>query len=246
MSAPEISVVMPAHDEALLLESSVRDVAIGLESTGTPFEVVVVENGSRDATRDIAVRLTRDYREVRLESLPRADYGAALRAGILAATGSSVVVFDVDYYDLEFLHAAVNDLGAGPSAPVIVVGSKRAAGARDERPWYRRTVTAVLALLLRIGFGLRVSDTHGMKAMRRVPVEPVVRRCRSGRELFDTELVLRCERAGLGVAERPVTVRERRPSRTPIWRRIPRTLIGLVGLRIILWRDRPRSEQYGA
>jgi glycosyltransferase involved in cell wall biosynthesis len=234
VSAPELSIVMPAHDEALLLETSVRDVMSGL--AGTAFEVVVVENGSRDSTREIAERLTRESAAVRLESLPSADYGAAMRAGILAATGSLVVVFDVDYYDLAFLRDAVDRLDCGPDAPVIVVGSKRAAGARDERPWYRRTVTATLAWLLRLGFGLHVSDTHGMKAMRRAAVEPVVRQCRSARDLFDTELVLRCERAGLGVAELPVTVAERRPSRTPIWRRIPRTMVGLLSLRVALWR----------
>ena len=82
-----------------------------------------------------------------------------------------------------------------------------------------------------------MSDTHGMKAMRRTTVEPIVRRCRNGTDLFDTELVLRADRAGLEVAELPVTVEERRPSRTPIAWRILRTMVGLVRLRLQLWRE---------
>ena len=90
--------------------------------------------------------------------------------------------------------------------------------------------------ILRYGFGLQVSDTHGMKAMRRDVVEPLARACHSGTDLFDTELILRTERAGHLTVELPVVVVERRPSRSPIWRRVPRTLLGLARLRILLWR----------
>ena len=83
-----------------------------------------------------------------------------------------------------------------------------------------------------------MSDTHGMKAMRREALVPVVEACRLGTDLFDTEMVLRAERAGLATSEIPVTVEELRPSRSPIARRIPRTVAGLVRLRIVLWRDR--------
>jgi hypothetical protein len=76
-----------------------------------------------------------------------------------------------------------------------------------------------------------------MKAMRRATVVPIVERCRNGTDLFDTELVLRADRAGLRVAEVPVTVEERRPSRTPILGRILRTMVGLVRLRIQLWTE---------
>jgi hypothetical protein len=146
------------------------------------------------------------------------------------------VVFDVDYFDPEFVDVVLPRLVAA-DGPVIVVGSKRAPGTRDTRPWPRRAITAAFANVLRLGFGLQVSDTHGMKAMRRESVVPIVEQCRNGTDLFDTELVLRADRAGLAVDEVPVTVEEHRPSRTPIARRIARTLWGLVRLRIQLWRD---------
>jgi hypothetical protein len=96
----------------------------------------------------------------------------------------------------------------------------------------------VFSTVLRVVFRLSVSDTHGMKAMRRAAVDPIARDCRFGQDLFDTELILRAERAGLTAAEIPVVVRELRPARTSIARRVPRTLVGLVKLRYALWRDR--------
>lgn len=232
-----LSVVMPAFDEAQLLETSVKEVVEGLRGRGLPFEVIVVENGSRDATPDIADRLADTFEEVQTLHLPVPDYGAAMRAGLLAATGDTVVIFDVDYCDLGFVDTARARM-AGPDQPAIVVGSKRAAGARDQRGGFRRFVTAVFSVILRYGFGLHVSDTHGMKALRRADVASLARRCRFGTDLFDTELILRAERAGLRTAELPAVVVERRPSRSPIWRRAARAVIGLVRLRVRLWRER--------
>ena len=231
---------MPAYNEAELLELSVKEVTEGLRgltgATATEsFEVIVVENGSRDATSELADQLAASTTEVVTLHLDVPDYGAALRAGLLAAEGDVVVNFDVDYYDLGFVSDALARLAAG-DRPAIVVGSKRAHGARDQRSALRRLITSVFSAVLRYGFGLRVTDTHGMKAMRRDTVEPLALACHNGTDLFDTELILRAERAGLLTVELPMVVVERRPSRSPIWRRVPRTLLGLLRLRLQLWR----------
>jgi len=232
---------MPAHNEAGYLETAVRDVDDGLHVRGHELEILVVENGSTDETLAIGRRLADELDSVRVSTRPAADYGAALREGILAARGELIVTFDVDYYDLDFIDEALKLLTGDAPEPAIVVGSKRAPGARDERPGPRRLVTTVFSLLLRVVFSLSVSDTHGMKAMRRVDVEPILERCRFRTDLFDTELVIRTQRAGLPIAELPVNAQERRPSRTPIWQRVPRTLVGMIELRLTLWRERRSS-----
>jgi hypothetical protein len=232
-----LSVVAPAHNEEMYLEAAVSRIVDGLHAREWPFEVLICENGSTDRTREIAAALARTLPEVRALQLPAANYGLALKAGFEAARGDVVVNFDVDLVDLGFLDRAMelmteeDDIG-------IVVGTKRGAGAEDERAIGRRLVTGGFSMVLRYGFGLHATDTHGLKALRRAPVAPLVSVCSSGSDIFDTELVLRAERAGLRVAEIPVRVVEERPARTPIGSRIPRTLAGLGLLRLSLWRAR--------
>ena len=235
----EVTVVLPAHNEADLLEESVREVVDGMRARGLSFEVLVVENGSTDDTAAIARQLAGEVPELRSLSLGEADYGKALRAGLLSAEGEVVVNFDVDWCDLGFLDRAVPVVREA-GGPAVVVGSKRAEGSTDTRNKARRLVTAGFSSLLHYGFGLSVSDTHGVKAMRRADVVPLAEQCRFGQDLFDTELVLRVERAGLGSAEIPVEVVEKRPARSTMLSRIPRTLKGLGKLRMAFWGETAR------
>lgn len=240
-SAVSISVVMPAHNEEHYLEEAVREVAAELNDRRTSnafaaVELIVIENGSRDRTTEIGERLANELDMVSFISLDQANYGAALRAGFLKATGDIVVNFDVDYYDLGFLDIATALIADPIGSADLVVGSKRGEGAEDTRAWHRRLVTATFSTILRLGFGLHVSDTHGMKAMRRATLLPLVHECKEGTDLFDSELVIRAERGGRRVIETPVRVEEKRPSRSPIAKRVARTLVGLARLRLSIGR----------
>jgi len=225
----EISFILPAYNEATHLTSAVRNIVESWASSSFTIEVLIVENGSSDSTWDEAVELANHYSTVRAFHLPEADYGAALRFGLLHADGRLVVNYDVDLTEVEFLERAMSVMDVTEAA--IVVGSKRTRGSNDSRAYIRKVATWTYSSILRVGFGLSVTDTHGVKLMDRQAVLAIVPLCRFTRDLFDTELVLRAERSGLIVQEVPVQITDERPPRTKLTGRIPRTLLSLAKLR---------------
>ena len=158
------------------------------------------------------------------------DYGASMRAGFLAATGDWVVNFDIDYFSGPFLSTVLSEHAEAD----IVIASKRVDGSEDRRSILRRLGTFGFNRLLRLLFGSSVSDTHGMKAFRADVVAEFAPMVVSRKDLFDTELVLRAERAGKRIDEVPVVVEELREARSSFLTRIPRTLRGLWEMRRLL------------
>ena len=139
-----------------------------------------------------------------------------------------VVNFDVDFVDLGFLDDAVELIdwwrrghrGRLEAQPRIGRSAARRAPGRD------RGVLGAAPARLRVARE-RHPRRQGHQAGE--PADPLVQACQFGGDIFDTELILRAERTGLTVRELPVSVADQRPPRTPISRRIPRSLWGLVG-----------------
>jgi glycosyltransferase involved in cell wall biosynthesis len=231
--ATTISVVIPVHNEEAILVDTVGHVMTGLSAMPIDsFEIILCENGSSDTTSVIADALTQQHPEVKLLTLDRADYGAAMKAGFLAAKGEIIVNFDADYYDLEFLSAALS------TDADIVVAAKGILGSHDTRVFIRRVASRTFGWFVRRMVNVKVAETHGMKLMHRAAVIGLVGQVRSTKDLFDTELLVRAERSGLRIRELPITTEELRHSRSGILRRIPRTIWGLVKMRMLLRRHR--------
>jgi hypothetical protein len=176
---------------------------------------------------------------------------------MLAGRGDLIVNFDIDFHDVGFMLEAGESLTtetktaepagsgattqsaeAGSPAVGIVVGSKLIEGAEDKRSWARHFVSWGFTTVLRILFDRRMDDTHGMKVLRREVVARFAPRTIMTADLFDTELIIRARRGGVVVKALPVTVEEKRKPRSSIVRRIPRTIRGLLRLRVVLWKER--------
>jgi glycosyltransferase involved in cell wall biosynthesis len=227
-----LSVVVPVFNEESILQRTVDELLAGLAAlTLESYELILVENGSTDATRVLAARLADTNRFVRLLTMDQANYGAALKAGLLSAVGDAIVNFDADYYDFDFMRRALVTDGH------VVVASKGLRDSADRRSLLRRLASRAFAQLTRSLLHVRVRDTHGMKLFR-APVLGLVPLIGATKDLFDTELLARAELAGLTIHELSITTVETRPSRSGILSRVPRTILGLFEIRRQLHAER--------
>ena len=223
--SPEISIVIPIHNEEGILTAAVHDLLARMPPLGRTFELILAENGSTDRTIEIASQLSNDHPEVSTFSAPQPDYGLALRLGIDRAKGRFVMCDEIDICDVDFYERALALLDPGRAD--LVVGSKAMRGAADKRPLGRRAATHVINGMLRVFLGFKGTDTHGLKAFRREKLLDVAHACIVNRDLFASELVIRAERGGVKVVEIPVTIVEKRPPSIDLVRRVPAVLKGL-------------------
>jgi dolichyl-phosphate beta-glucosyltransferase len=162
---PQLSVVIPAYNEAERLGPSLDRALEYLERRGGSFELLVVDDGSSDATGRVAAAYA--ARNVQLLTHPRnRGKGAALRTGVVATRGDRVLVSDADFStpieELPKLERRLADAD-------LVLGSRAAPGAdvRERQPLYRELMGKTFNLLIRI-LGVRgLRDTQcGFKLLR--------------------------------------------------------------------------------
>jgi glycosyltransferase involved in cell wall biosynthesis len=225
---PRVSIIIPIYNEEAILRSAVLDLVDRLGRFDWPYEIILAENGSADDTVRIAEELAARFPSVKTFSMGEPNYGAALKRGILEATGEFVLCDEIDLCDTDFYDHAMSLLETNGAE--MVIGSKLLSGASDERPLLRHAGSIVINTMLRVALGFKGTDTHGLKAFRRAPLVDVARSCLVEKDLFASEFVIRAERAGIRIREVPVRVLEKRPPSIHLMKRVPRVLKDLSRL----------------
>ena len=227
------SVVIPVFNEEVIFLDSAKKIYNFCLKVGKPFEIIFSENGSSDNTVNLIQNFINDKDNCFMIRNDLANYGLALKNGFENAKNDLVVSFDIDYFSQKFLEQSLklNDEFAA------IVASKRMAESEDKRTIVRKVATSTFVLILKILFKTSLSDTHGMKAIRRVNVQKEINNVISTQDIFDTELLIRIEKSGFKIQEVPAKVNEVRPSVSIIFKRIPRTLKSLFKLRYQLFKE---------
>lgn len=225
----ELSIVIPIYNEQTILEEAVVELIASIEDDprlrDRSYEVILSENGSTDATVEIAEALAKRFAPVRLLQTEHPDYGLALRRGIHQANGDIVLCDEIDLCDTDFHARALQQIEE--KGFDLVIGSKALDRSRDQRPGYRRMATRVLNGLFRALLGFHGTDTHGLKAFRRQRLLQVVDACVVNRDLFASEFVIRSERMNIRMVEIPVRIAEKRKPSVHLFRRVPHVLKNL-------------------
>ena len=206
-SPPDLSVVIPAYNEEERLRRHLLGIVEFLRNKGLRFEIVVVNDGSKDGTARATEELAGTYPMVRLISLdPNRGKGGAVRAGMLAATGQFVLFTDADQSTpISEMDKLLEKLGDGGYD--MAIGSRAMRGAEVKQP---QALHRALAGKL-FGWGTKalcirgIADTQcGFKAMTREAAQKIFPQVTSDTAIFDIEMLVVATREGYRVAEVPV------------------------------------------
>jgi dolichyl-phosphate beta-glucosyltransferase len=179
---PSLSLIIPAYNEAVRIDATVREAVAWL--TGQPFatELIVVDDGSDDATADLAERAVVELGYGRVLRIAHGGKAAAVRVGMLAATCEQIAFSDADLATpLPYLAELRAALAAGCD---IATGSREGEGARRiGEPPYRHLMGRVFNGLVRLLLVPGVHDTQcGFKLFRAEIARDLLRRSRLYRD----------------------------------------------------------------
>ncbi|HEY3763926.1 MAG TPA: flippase-like domain-containing protein [Gaiellales bacterium] len=192
------SVVIPCLDEEATIEACVRSAWDGIRAAGVDGEVIVVDNGSTDASAALARAAGADVVQE-----PARGYGSAYLAGMRRARGEWILMGDGDgTYDFGELPRF---LEAGRGADMVVGSRLLGRIMPGAMPWHHRYIgNPLLTGMLNMLFGAGVSDAHcGLRMVRRDAADRIGLRT-TGME-FASEMIIEAARCGLVIAETPIT-----------------------------------------
>jgi glycosyltransferase involved in cell wall biosynthesis len=223
---PGLSIFFPAYNDSGTIASMVVSAVLAAGRLTPDFEILIINDGSRDATPQIADELARVYPQVRvIHHQGNRGYGGALRSGFASATREWIFYTDGDaQYDVRELEVLLRH--AGPDVD-IVQGYKIARG----DPVYRRIVGRVYHWGVKIAFGLPYRDVDcDFRLIRRTVFDKVKLTRNSG--MICVEMMTKLHRAGFRCVEAPVHHHQRAQGKSQFFNfpRIARTLWQLAGL----------------
>jgi glycosyltransferase involved in cell wall biosynthesis len=203
-----ISIVIPAYNEEKRLPSTLRDVMEYLRAgSWSSYEILVVNDGSRDRTAAVAADFARECPEIRLLENPgNRGKGYSIRHGMLKAQGDWVLFTDSDLSapigELDKLMRAIREEKAS-----IAIGSRALDRSliQVHQSWFRETAGRVFNLLMRILTGLRFYDTQcGFKLFEARAAKETFGRQLIERWGFDVEVLFLARKLGFKTVEVPV------------------------------------------
>jgi len=194
---PSLSVFFPAYNEQDIIAKTVESATRAISRLADDYEIIVVDDGSRDRTAAVVEDLARRDPHVRLVSHEvNRGYGAALRTGFGSARKELVFFSDADgQFDLAELSGLLAMLKRAP----VVLGYR----IRRSDPLYRLFIAKVYNIIVRLTFGLRVRDIDcAFKLFRHEVLDDVA--LESDGAFISSELLIKLKRKNVPMVERGV------------------------------------------
>ena len=229
-----LSVVIPAYNEEPNLSTTLRDIAGFLRTKDYPYEIIVVDDGSKDRTSEIAAAEARRFDSfVLLKNPANRGKGYSVKRGVLEAGGELVLFMDAD-----------NSTRIGQIDPLcdalqggfdVAIGSRRLKGSAIDlaQPVWRRILGNTYIWLSKWLLGAKVQDVNcGFKLFKKEAAKSLFPRLTREDWTFDSELIFLISKLGLKLKEVPVRWHDIRTSKVKPLRDGVRSLWGLCKIRL--------------
>ena len=210
-----LSVVVPCFNEEQRLPRTIEQIESFLDGRGGEHELILVDDGSSDRTRQVMDAAAGEHSSVRVEALPHnRGKGRALAVGVAAAKGDEILLTDADLStpieELDKLQAAL-DGGAG-----VAIASRALRGSRVEvsQPIYRVVMGKAFNLIVQAVLLPGIWDTQcGFKLFRADVARQVFEGLSTDGFGYDPEVLYRARRRGFKIVEVPVVWRNSAPTK---------------------------------
>lgn len=220
MEKMDVSIVIPAYNEEKRLGNTLNKVYNYFKDKGMKFEIIVVDDGSKDGTVNLVKTFSIDHPEVKLRChLKNKGKGAAVKTGVLAAEGDIILFTDADLStpieEFDKLKKAIDD------GYDIAIGSR---GLKESKivipqPFYRRIIGKIFPLLVRLLIISDFKDTQcGFKLFKKEIGRKIFSQIKTDGFAFDVEFLIRSKKECYKITEVGVIWYNSLESKVSIWK----------------------------
>lgn len=184
----KVSVILPAYNEEKRILKTLDTIYSYMEATFSDYEIIVVDDGSKDRTYQILQEYGRD-RLVPYTYQPNRGKGGAVTYGMTKATGDIVIFTDADLpYPVENIGRAVQQFEETDCD--LLLGKRRQTKNGQKYPWYRTLMSKCFSIVVNLILGLHVADTQcGFKCFRKAAAKQIFSKATLTGWGFDVEVI---------------------------------------------------------
>ena len=214
---PFVDIVVPVLNEEKILQSSIETLdEYMMENLPYRYQITIADNGSQDNTLKIAKNLAQNHQSVRVVRLAERGRGRALKQVWQSSQADILTYMDVDLStSLDDFLPMIQSLVAGEAG--VAIGSRLMKKSKTSRGFKREFISRCYNKIIKLTSRTKFSDAQcGFKAIRRDVAKRFLPKIKDNEWFFDTELLIKTERAGVPIHEKPVTWIEDTDSRVKI------------------------------
>ena len=216
----KVSLVIPMYNESSIIDGAIKTFSEYLKSKYEDWELIFVDDGSKDGCGDSVKAASENEPRIRLEGYSdNRGKGCAVRTGMLAATGDIVVFTDCDNAYGEEAVGRMIDMFGTTDADIIIGSRNLSKDGYEDYTFIRKIASKTYIKIIALAAGFKLSDSQsGIKGFRKAAAQKVFRNCEVDRFAFDLEAIMIAQKAGFKIEEMPVKIINHRESKVRVLR----------------------------